>query len=140
MRRKLPEMDRGMATLLQDLADRALLDSTIVWWGGEFGRTPKVQWAPPWNGGRGHYGKCFSAVLAGGGFKGGCVLGASDAKGEEVAERPVYPCDLIGSMYELLGIDPDGPLPNPRRLDVRVLPSAEGGTESGGRLKEIMVS
>ncbi len=140
MRRKLPEMDKGMATLLQDLADRALLDSTIVWWSGEFGRTPTVQWNPPWNGGRGHYGKCFSAVLAGGGFKGGRVVGASDAKGEEVAERPVYPCDLIGSMYELLGIDPDGPLPNPRRLDVRVLPSAEAGTKSGGRLKEIMVS
>ena len=44
MRRKLPEMDKGMATLLQDLADRGLLDSTIVWWGGEFGRTPKIEW------------------------------------------------------------------------------------------------
>ena len=54
MRRKLPEMDKGMATLLQDLSDRGLLDSTIIWWGGEFGRTPKVQWEPPWNGGRGH--------------------------------------------------------------------------------------
>ena len=79
MRRKLPEMDKGMATLLQDLSDRGLLDSTIVWWSGEFGRTPKVQWEPPWNGGRGHYGKVFSAVVAGGGFKGGHVVGASDA-------------------------------------------------------------
>ena len=138
VRRKLPEMDRGMATLLQDMADRGLLDSTIVWWSGEFGRTPKVQWEPPWNGGRGHYGKCFSAVLAGGGFTGGRVVGASDARGEEVAERPVYPLDLIGSMYELLGIDPDGPLPNPRGLDVRVLPSPDEGAKSGGRLKEIM--
>ena len=108
MRRKLPELDKGMATLLQDLSDRGLLDSTIVWWSGEFGRTPKVQWEAPWNGGRGHYGKVFSAVVAGGGFKGGHVVGASDAKGEEVKDRPVYPCDLIGSMYELLGIDPDG--------------------------------
>jgi uncharacterized protein (DUF1501 family) len=140
MRQKLPEMDRGMATLLQDLADRGLLDSTIVWWGGEFGRTPRVQWEPPWNGGRGHYGACFSAVVAGGGFKGGCVVGASDSKGAEVAERPVYPCDLIGSMYMLLGIDPDGPLPNPRGLNVRVMSSPEEGTKSGGRLKEIMVS
>jgi arylsulfatase A-like enzyme len=139
MRRKLPELDAGMATLLQDLADRGLLDSTIVWWSGEFGRTPKIQWDPPWNGGRGHYGKCFSAVVAGGGFKGGCVVGASDEKGEDVAERPVYPHDLIASMYELLGIDPDGPLPNPRGLNIRVLPSAEDGEESGGRLKEIMV-
>ena len=138
MRRKLPEMDRGMATLLEDLADRGLLDSTIVWWSGEFGRTPKVQWDPPWNGGRGHYGKCFSAVVAGGGFKGGRVVGASDEKGAEVAERPVYPRDLISSMYVLLGIDPDGPLPNPRGLDVQVLPAGEAGEESAGRLTEIM--
>lgn len=135
MRRKLPEMDRGMATLLQDLSDRGLLDSTIIWWSGEFGRGPKIQWEPPWNGGRSHYGKCFSAVVAGGGFKGGKVVGASNENGTEVAERPVYPVDLIGSMYELLGIDPYGPLPNPRGLDVTVLPK---DIESGGRLKEIM--
>jgi hypothetical protein len=71
MRRKLPELDAGMASLLQDLSDLGLLESTIVWWSGEFGRTPKVQWEAPWNGGRGHYGKCFCAVVAGGGFKGG---------------------------------------------------------------------
>ena len=135
MRRKLPEMDAGLATLLQDLADRGLLDSTIIWWSGEFGRGPKIQWDPPWNGGRSHYGKCFCAVVAGGGFKGGHVVGASNEKGTEVAERPVYPQDLIGSMYELLGIDPDGPLPNPRGLDVQVMSSTE---DSGGRLREIM--
>lgn len=135
MRRKLPEMDAGMATLLQDLADRGLLESTIIWWSGEFGRGPKVQWNPPWNGGRSHWGKCFSAVVAGGGFKGGHVVGASNDKGMEVVERPVYPQDLLGSMYELLGIDPDGPLPNPRGLQVKVMPSSEGGA---GRLKEIM--
>ncbi len=138
MRRKLPEMDRGMATLLQDLTDRGLLDSTIVWWSGEFGRTPKVQWEAPWNGGRGHHGNCFSAVLAGGGFKGGRIVGASDARGEEVAERPVSPQDLIRGMYELLGIDPDGPMPNPRGLSVQVLPTAEDGAQGGGRLKEII--
>ena len=138
MRRKLPELDAGMAMLLQDLADHGLLESTIVWWSGEFGRTPKVQWAPPWNGGRGHYGKCFCTVLAGGGFKGGQVVGASDAKGAEVADRPVYPHDLIASVYELLGIDPDGPLPNPRGLEVQVIGSAKKGAPGGGRLKEIM--
>jgi hypothetical protein len=138
MRRKLPELDKGMATLLQDLADHDLLESTIVWWSGEFGRTPKVQWEPPWNGGRSHWGKVFSAVVAGGGFKGGHVIGASDAKGEEVKERPVYPCDLIGSMYQLLGIDPDGTLPHPLGLPVRVTPSAADGAAMGGRLKEIM--
>lgn len=135
MRRNLPMMDAGMATLLQDLSDRGLLDSTIIWWSGEFGRGPKIQWNAPWNGGRSHYGKCFSAVVAGGGFKGGHVLGSSDAKGMEVANRPVYPQDLIGTMYELLGIDPDGPLPNPRGLDLKVMPAAEDGA---GRLKEIV--
>jgi len=137
MRRKLPEMDRGMATLLQDLAGRGLLDSTIVWWTGEFGRSPKILWNAPWNGGRSHYGKCFCSVVAGGGFEGGHVIGASDAKGEEVAERPVYPADLIGSMYGLLGIDPEAPLRNPRGLAAQVLPSPEDGEERGGRLTEI---
>jgi len=134
MNRKLPELDAGMATLLQDLSDRGLLDSTIVWWGGEFGREPKVQWAAPWNGGRSHYGKCFNTVVAGGGFKGGQVVGDSNDNGTEVKDRPVYPQDLIGSMYTLLGIDPDGPLPNPKGLDLKVMPS-EGGA---GRLAEIM--
>ena len=130
MRTKLPEMDKGMATLLADLADRGLLDSTIVWWSGEFGRTPRVQWEEPWNGGRGHYGKCFCAVMAGGGFKGGHVVGASDAKGEEVAEQPVYPLALLRSIYRLLGIDPDGPLPNQQGLEVKVMPAAEDGAVS----------
>jgi hypothetical protein len=140
MTRKLPELDKGMAALLQDLADRKLLESTIVWWGGEFGRTPKIDWDPPWNGGRGHYGKCFSVVVAGGGFKGGCVLGASDAKGENVVARPVSPRELIRSIYFLMGIDPDGPLPNPLGLDVKVLPmkDADKQAKNNGLLKEIM--
>lgn len=135
MNRKLPEMDMAMATLLDDLSQRGLLDSTIIWWVGEFGRTPKVLWESPWNGGRGHFGKCFSSVVAGGGFKGGQVVGASNENGTEVASRPVYPQDLIGTMYSLLGIDPDGPLPNAKGLDVKVMPAAK---ESGGRLKEII--
>jgi len=138
MRRKLPELDKGLATLLQDLSDRGLLGSTIIWCCGEFGRTPKIQWEPPWSGGRGHYGKVFSAVVAGGGFKGGRVVGASDAKGEEVKERPVYPCDLIASMYELLGIDCDAKLPHPLGQEARVTPSPKDGVATGGRLKEIM--
>ncbi len=137
MNRKLPELDRGMATLLEDLSQRGLLDSTIVWWSGEFGRTPKVQWDPPWNGGRGHYGKCFSSVIAGGGFKGGHVIGASNDKAMEVADRPVYPRDLIGSIYGQLGINLDAPMPNSRGLDVKVLPPVKEGEASGGRLTEI---
>lgn len=137
MRQKLPEMDKGMSTLLQDLSDRGLLDSTIVWWSGEFGRTPKIQWEAPWNGGRNHFGKVFSAVIAGGGFKGGHVIGATNETGEEVKDRPVYPVDLIGSMYELLGIDTNAALPHPQGLAINVLPSGDG-VSTGGRLKEIM--
>jgi arylsulfatase A-like enzyme len=131
-------MDRGMATLLQDLADSNLLDSTIVWWGGEFGRTPKIAWESPWNGGRHHFGDCFSAVLAGGGFKGGMVVGASDRTGEHVAERPVYPADLLGSILELMGIDPDGPMPNGRGLELKIMPVDEKAPGGVGRLREIM--
>jgi uncharacterized protein (DUF1501 family) len=138
MRQKLPQMDKGMATLFEDLSQRGLLDSTIVWWSGEFGRTPKILWEAPWNGGRNHWGDVFSALLAGGGFKGGRVVGASDAKGEQVKDRPVYPCDLIGSIYELLGFDPDSKLPNPQGLDARLTPTPADGIKMAGRLKEIM--
>jgi hypothetical protein len=138
MRRKLPEFDRGLAALLQDLADRGLLQSTVVLAGGEFGRTPKILWEAPWNGGRSHWGKAFSTLVAGGGFKGGHVVGASDARGEEVTDRPVHPCDLIGSIYERLGIDPDAKLPHPEGLDVRAIPTVAEGVKRGGRLGEIM--
>ncbi len=138
MRKKLPEMDQGMAALLADLADRGLLASTIVWWGGEFGRTPKVQWEPPWNGGRGHYGRCFTSVVAGGGFQGGVVVGESDERGRTVKDRPIWPGDLIGGIYTLLGIDGDAPLPHPRGCDVRAAPSAEEGLTLAGPLTEIL--
>ena len=138
MRQRLPQMDRGLATLLQDLSERGLLDTTIVWWGGEFGRTPRVQWEAPWNGGRGHWGQVFSAVLAGGGFKGGRVVGASDAKGEDVSERPVSPAELISSIYERLGLDRGAKLPHPEGLDVRLVPRATERATTGGVLKEIM--
>jgi hypothetical protein len=138
MRQKLPELDKGMSTLLADLSDRGLLDSTIVWWGGEFGRTPKIQWKPPWNGGRSHYGRVFSTVVAGGGFKGGRVVGSTDAKAETVKDRPVYPWDLIASMYELLGIDPNTKLPHPQGKILRATPTAADGYKTGGRLTEIM--
>jgi len=138
MGKKLPELDQGLATLLQDLAERGLLDSTIVWCGGEFGRTPRVMWESPWNGGRNHYGKVFSTLVAGGGFRGGQVVGASDARGQEIVSRPVYPWDLTASMYELLGIDPDGTFPRAGDDSVRITPKITGNMKSGGRLKEIM--
>jgi hypothetical protein len=137
MRRKLPELDRGLATLLADLAERGLLEQTVVWTGGEFGRTPKVLWEAPWNGGRGHWGKAFSALVAGGGFKGGHVVGATDARGEEVTDRPVHPSALIASIYDLVGIAPDAVLPHPEGRVVRAVPDATDGRRPG-RLTELI--
>jgi len=138
MRRQGPQLDQGVAMLLQDLHDHGLLDSTIVWCSGEFGRTPKVDWQPPWNGGRNHHGEVFTALVAGGGFKGGHVVGASDARAEEVKDRPVYPVDLLGSIYTLAGIDSTAKLAHPMGAEARVLPTAEEGAKSAGLLKEIM--
>jgi hypothetical protein len=138
MRRQCPQLDQGLATLLQDLSDRGLLESTIVWCCGEFGRGPKIDWQPPWNGGRNHYGNVFSVLVAGGGFKGGRIVGSSDSKGEEVKDRPVYPVDLLGSIYKLAGIDASAKLPHPEGLPAYVLPGASEGAKSGGLLTEIM--
>ncbi len=138
MRAQCPQLDRGLAALLEDLSQRGLLDTTIVWCSGEFGRGPKVDWQPPWNGGRNHYGKVFSVLVAGGGFKGGTVVGSSSEKAEEVAERPVYPVDLLGSIYKLSGIDPTVNLPHPLGLEARVLPGVSDKVKSEGLLTEIM--
>lgn len=138
MRRQCPQLDQGLATLLQDLKDHSLLDSTLVWCCGEFGRTPKIDWQPPWNGGRNHYGNVFTVLVGGGGFKGGQVVGASDAKAEEVKDRPVYPVDLLGSVYALASIDPSARLPHPMGAEAHVLPTAAEGAKSAGILKEIM--
>ncbi|MDD5727488.1 MAG: DUF1501 domain-containing protein [Victivallales bacterium] len=126
MKRRTAEMDQGFAALLEDLSGKKLLDTTLIWWSGEFGRNPKIDWQEPWNGGRNHYGKCFCAVVAGGGFAGGKVLGESDAQGENPVKRPVHPVDLLWSIYELCGIDPAGKLPNPRGLDLTILPAGGG--------------
>ena len=138
MRRQAPQLDQGLAMLLKDLSDHGLLDSTLIWCCGEFGRGPKVDWQPPWNGGRNHYGKVFSVLVAGGGFKGGHVVGASDETGSNVKERPVYPVDLLGSIYQLAGIDPGAQLPHPLGLEARVLPEVGDNVKSGGLLTEIM--
>jgi hypothetical protein len=137
MRRQCPQLDRGLAALLQDLSERGLLESTIVWCCGEFGRSPKVDWQPPWNGGRNHYGNVFSVLVAGGGFKGGCVVGSSD-KGEEVKDRPVYPIDLLGTIYDLAGIDTQTKLPHPEGFDAPILNPNEKGAKTAGRLTEII--
>ncbi|MDR1497277.1 MAG: DUF1501 domain-containing protein [Puniceicoccales bacterium] len=156
-RKLMPDLDRGFSALLADLAQRGLLDTTIVTCGGEFGRTPKFMTEPPWNGGRNHYGAAFSWIVAGGGFKGGQIVGATDNRGGQVVERPIAPWDLSASIYKLVGIDPVGKLPHPGGVPAPVVPPppaakpgaarpgkiSAGGTSdvpvaSGGILKEIM--
>ena len=138
MNSMLPNLDKALSALLADLDERGLLDSTIVLCGGEFGRTPKVLWEAPWNGGRAHFGTAFSYLVAGGGFQGGKVLGKTDKTGEKVAERPVYPCDLIGTIYLLMGIDPYGTLPHVSEGDLPILPSLLNKKQSNGLLYEII--
>jgi RNA polymerase sigma factor (sigma-70 family) len=96
------DLDAGMAALLKDLRDRKRLDSTLVVWMGEFGRTPRVNGS----GGRDHWPRCFSVVLAGCGIKGGQVIGKTSADGTDIEQRPVTPPELLATIYQALGIDP----------------------------------
>ena len=102
LKQKLPVVDQGLSALIADLDERGLLASTLVIVMGEFGRTPKINISR----GRDHWPNAFSVLLAGGGVKGGQVIGASDAEGAFPKERPVTPEELFHSIYVLLGIDP----------------------------------
>ncbi len=98
----VPTLDLGYAALIQDLSERGLLDETLVIAMGEFGRTPKLNT----RGGRDHWPRVFSVMLAGGGVRGGQVIGSSDRVGESPHDNPVTPADLACTIYTLLGIDP----------------------------------
>ncbi len=98
----VPPMDAAFGALVEDLSERGLLSDTLVINTGEFGRTPVINKIN----GRDHWPNVYSTVLAGGGVHGGLVYGASDAKGAEVAERPVDPSDVLATMWRQLGIDP----------------------------------
>ena len=94
-------LDAGLAAFIGDLAERGLLDQTLIACFGEFGRTPKING----DNGRDHWNDVFSAVLAGGGIRGGQAIGKSDAKGEAVAERPVKVADLHATLLAAFGVD-----------------------------------
>jgi len=101
--RLLPPLNRAMAALLDDLADRGLLETTLVAWTGEFGRTPTINGSnPP---GRDHWGRVYSTVLAGGGVQGGQVYGKSDNLAAEPKDRPVSVADFVSTIYHALGYD-----------------------------------
>jgi hypothetical protein len=98
--RHLWMLDQTYSALIEDLSERGLLDQTLVVAIGEFGRTPKINA----HAGRDHWEKCYSAVFAGGGVRGGSVVGASDARGELPADRPVTPADVAATILEQVGI------------------------------------
>jgi uncharacterized protein (DUF1501 family) len=98
----LPMLDQSLSALLTDLAARGTLDDTLVVVMGEFGRTPKINAAA----GRDHWGSCQSVLLAGGGIRGGQVVGASDKIAAYPATRPIDPVDIHATMFHCLGIDP----------------------------------
>jgi uncharacterized protein DUF1501 len=102
--RLVPPMEQAYAALLDDLSERGLLETTLVVWMGDFGRTPLINK----DAGRDHWPQCYSMVLAGGGIKGGQVIGASDAKGAYPASHPVTPADIHATMLTALGYDPEG--------------------------------
>jgi uncharacterized protein (DUF1501 family) len=95
-------LDPAWAALLDDLGQRGLLDSTLVVWMGEFGRTPGIN---P-RSGRDHYPAAWSAVLGGGGIRGGSVVGRTSASGLAVEEHPVKAPDLLATVCLALGLDP----------------------------------
>jgi uncharacterized protein (DUF1501 family) len=97
-----PTFDWAFAALLDDLADRGLLDSTLVLAVGEFGRSPRLNA----RGGRDHWPGVWSALIAGAGVRGGQVVGASDALGGAPADRPVTPAELVATVDHVLGLNP----------------------------------
>jgi hypothetical protein len=100
----LPVLDAGLSALLTDLQERGLLDSTLVVLLGEFGRTPKINQNGGATPGRQHWPFCYSAILAGGGIRGGAVYGESDKIGAYVKDKPVRPQDLSATIYHALGV------------------------------------
>jgi hypothetical protein len=121
-------VDPGMAALLADLKDRGMLEKTLVIWMGEFGRTPKINNRGT-SGGRDHYPKAFSVALAGGGVKGGRVIGATDKAGAEVADRPVTVPDLFCTFCHALGINPKKKNYAPTDLPVKIVDGGEAVKE-----------
>jgi hypothetical protein len=115
----MPPMDQGYSALLEDLAQRGLLEETLVVWMAEFGRTPKINGA----GGRDHWGKVFSVALAGGGIRTGCVYGQSDRVAGEPRDGLVLPQDLSATIFHCLGIEPHAALHDQQG---RILAVSEG--------------
>jgi arylsulfatase A-like enzyme len=100
----LPRADQAYSALIDDLSERGLLAETLVVWTGEFGRTPRI--SRPWAS-RDHWPHAFTALLAGGGVRGGAVYGRTDRWAAEVEEQPVSPADLMATLFSALGVRPE---------------------------------
>jgi hypothetical protein len=100
LKKHLPETDASLSSLIEDLSDRGLLESTLIVWMGEFGRSPKVDK----EGGRDHWPDCYSVVMAGGGIKGGQVYGSSDARAAYPKENPCGPEEIHATIFKALGL------------------------------------
>ncbi|MEM9666087.1 MAG: DUF1501 domain-containing protein, partial [Bacteroidota bacterium] len=101
IRNRVPEVDQAISTLIKDLDDRGLLNSTLIAVGTEFGRTPDINM----NGGRDHYPRAYSTMLAGGGIKGGTAYGETDGSGKSVRSNPVSPSEFLATIGYGLGLD-----------------------------------
>jgi len=112
-----PELDKGMGTLVADLAQRGLLEKTLVVWMGEFGRTPRINQ----DAGRDHWPQSWSVVIGGAGMKGGQAIGATDKDGIDIIDQPVGPMDLIGSMTKAMGIKLDTQYTTPRGRPIKIV-------------------
>lgn len=115
----IPSLDRSLSALLNDLALRGMLDETLVVAVGEFGRTPRINAMQ----GRDHWPFCYSALLAGGGIRGGQTYGASDRHAAYVKDKPVAPEDLLATIFHALGLPIDAEL---RDLEGRPFRMTEG--------------
>jgi uncharacterized protein (DUF1501 family) len=114
------QIDTPIAALIADLEARGLLDSTLVIWMGEFGRTPKIT-TKSGPAGRGHYPRAWSTALFGGGIRGGQVIGKTDKEGAEVVEQPVSALDFLASVCTILGIDYTKQNPTPIGRPIRIV-------------------
>src|SRR5438067_265779 len=112
-----PWFDNGYSSLLEELAQRGMLENTLVVAMGEFGRTPKINPA----GGRDHWPQCWSILFAGGGVKGGRVVGSSDEIGAYPKDRPVTPAEVAATVYHSLGVDLSIELPGPQGRPIPVV-------------------
>lgn len=116
----MTQVDDGMSALVNDLRERGLLDTTLIIWMGEFGRTPKIGIGKN-VGGRDHWSKAWNTVMVGGGIRGGQVIGKTDAIGGEVSERPIAIKDFMATVCEVLGIDYTRQVEAPGKRPVRIV-------------------